>query len=200
MSDTTLVPAPLLEASQAFDIQETLLRKDVDEMDLEDVLVAWSVLDHMEKTAKQRKLALRARLLKEAEANGVENSKGSVAMPLLGGEITSEARKSKKLNPQKMAVVCERHDIALEDAGALVFVPDKDRIERLVECAAIPAWEVLEATDIKRTRALKVIKPPAVRELISSEARRLVKTSRKACLSAENSSVETPEILAAASK
>jgi hypothetical protein len=200
MSDTTLVPAPILEASQAFDIQETLLRKDVDEMDLEDVLVAWSVLDHMEKTAKQRKTALRARLLMEAETFGEKNSKGSAAMPLLGGVITSEARKSKKINPQKMSVVCERHGIALEDAGALVFVPDKDKIERLVEEAVIPAWEVLEATDIKRSQALKVVKPPAVRELISAEARRLVKTSRKACLSAENSSGGTPGISAAASK
>ena len=185
----------LISAEEARTIVNTpnrLLHTNVKEMTNDEVLVGWSLLDHVEKTAKKRKDSFRDVLL-EVAAEAKPDDKGSHTVAMLGGSVKKEARRSvgvdselllgllndRGIDPRRggrlvlngvdvtaLEDFLRQHGKSLEDFGTVEFVGEGERVEQLVADGALTVEEAVKVADVKITYALRVKKPPFVESMI----------------------------------
>ncbi len=162
-----MILAPAHEAQQAIDGQDRLLRAPVASMTTEEVLVAWSILDHIEKVSKKRKELLREALLTEAETHGdMDPETGTSRLPMLGGKVTRQARTSVKLDAKAVEKLCVSEGIDLSNAGTFKFEPSDSKLAELVVSGQLTAEQVADASKVRTNFALLVDKPTVVKQMI----------------------------------
>lgn len=164
------VLVPIVEASEAVDLQERLLRAPVQQMGDDEIFVVWCVLDHVEKLAKARKGVLRERLLTVAEEEGDEDAKGHRTVEMEGGQFVRQRKVSVRLVPVAVQSLLTRRGIDPKKGGDYVFVPNEDKLADLLEAEMIDADDLAECATEKETFALVVGKkhyPDPVRRAIS---------------------------------
>ena len=168
MSDIQRYFTPAQEAKDAINTQEKLLRAPIASLSTEEVMVSWSILDHIEKLCKQRKELMREALLSYAETNGeLDKDSGSARVEMLGGKVTRQARTSLKLDSESILEICDQKNIDPEDAGKYTFTADQDKIAKLIALGYLTVEEVEAATTIQVTYALLVDKPIIVKQMIN---------------------------------
>lgn len=161
-NDPTQYLIPAAEAADAIDSQERLLRAPVGGMKTEEVFVAWSILDHVEKMAKKRKALLRERLLLvvedvgQPECNSEGMYTGSQSVYILGGKVVRQAKEKITLNPELIRALLSAKEIPLSAGGSMQFVPDYKKLADLIAGGQIEADELAECMITKRTFALIV--------------------------------------------
>lgn len=162
MSDQAMIPAH--EAVGALNSQVMLLQTPVEDMDVDTVHTAWSVLDHIEKIVSARKKEMRGRLLEEATELGTKDEKGSTTLLLAGGAIKSEARNRVALKDDEVLALITANGMQPEAGGKFVYKADAKKLEALVASGQLEPGQI--PAKITTSYALKVNKPVEVQRLI----------------------------------
>lgn len=142
------------------------LHTDPTTVSLSEVVVAYAVLNHVEKVIDKRKKELKPHLMKQAEAHGSLLEKGHRALEVGQEKLTRERKLSAGPNEDKLKLLMETKSIALleafDEVKAVVLNPSK--LEYLVQVGKLKADEVEALRD--ESFALSVEAGPELKELL----------------------------------
>jgi len=157
----------VLNATPAVTAMDALLYREITDMGNMEVTQAWSILDHIVKTAKKRMDKLRERLLKEAETAGTLDDKGSSFLDLGDGAVVKrEARTSFRLNDGKVLHLAEERGWDKEKVGSYTYSVDAKKVAALAVLGELSEEDLDVLSEEKVTYALKVTPPESVKRII----------------------------------
>lgn len=170
MSNSEKALAVLRESQQIIDA-ETLLRTPVEELTQDAQLIAWSVLDSIEKgLVKKRKEDLRKSLMKVAEL-GKEDEKGSFVYEVAGTGGSVKKQKSQKKDVfivDKLKKLLKKKNISEETVIVYKPVVNEKVIDSLIENGVIKPKEYDAVTEPGKVGwSLIVKKPHSVKKLLN---------------------------------
>jgi hypothetical protein len=132
-----------------------VLHAPVESLSTDDVTTAWAALDLIEDLVKERKEALRARLLQEAVDHGQVTDMGGFTFTIDGTKVVREKREYQP-KAEEVVGLLQKHGIAVlegcDEITTLVVNPSK--IEHLISIGKLDReeWDLTKKT----TWALKV--------------------------------------------
>jgi hypothetical protein len=140
----------------------------IEKMSPADLVLAFRVLDFIEKQVKTRKAALRDALLGYADTFGVEDKKGSKHAQLDGSKITKEKRISTDPNADGLKTLLTAAQLGLSEAFDEVktLQVNPSKVAFLVETGKLKDSEVAALHAV--TWALKVAESKALKETFAS--------------------------------
>jgi len=134
----------------------TIFNAPIEKLSTQQITGAWLLVDMMSDVTKDRKEALRAALLEEAEKRGVTTEKGHYVLEVDGSEVIREKREGKTPDEKGVKALLEKYHLARTECfDEVVHVElNLSKLESLVETGKLPKSEV-DALK-KTTWALKV--------------------------------------------
>lgn len=164
----------VLTESKAIVEGETLLRTPIEELPPSAQLIAWSVIDALEKTLLvQRKKDLNESLKRLAQEFGVDDEEGKghriYQVPGTDGTITKQRREGKdNISVEKLKALLKKKDISPRTVIESKPVVNQKKLDRLIEEGIFTPEEYDSfASPKKPTFALVVEKPSAVKALLT---------------------------------
>lgn len=167
-------PNVVLKESRKILDAKTVLFEDVAELGEEEVVLAWSVIDALEKNLiKDRKAELRDALLELAGSCGVKSKKGHMeyAMAGLDAKVTAEKRSGKaSFDIEGLLRLLKKKGINSEQVVEYVPKVDTKELEACVLSGQITYRELAKVSTVgEDTIALKVKKPSAITKMLPAK-------------------------------
>jgi len=156
-----------------------VLHAPAEDIPIEHVVQAWSILDFIEGLIADRKAALRLRLLDEAESNGKPTDKGGQRLFISGSTVLREKRVAKSPSEDVVRKLIAEAKLKLVDVfdEQTVLVLNPSKLDLLVDTGKLDA-EALEASK-KVSWALKVFASPILQELLGGASEKVDKGKKK---------------------
>jgi hypothetical protein len=150
-----------------------IMTTSLEEMNTTEVHCGWSILDLLEKAAKDRKAEMRSRLLKDIDILGMDDDRGNSWIVLKNGSVKKEVRRSKP-RPNEAAVRALLRERGVDSARAfttrVVEELNLDSLKDLVAKGVISQAELDGVMEhAKETFALKVVKPDYLPKLLKGD-------------------------------
>lgn len=166
---------------------------DPGELSPEQQLICFSFLHALDKAVKKPLKTFKAVLMEEVKSAGKLDLKGSYNLGILDGKATATARKSVKVDTQKLFDLLESKGIETEDVGEATvtidrglfkdlmsrgfvepedivrsnFSPREEDVENLIAREKITAQEYADCCEVETTYAFKHKSPSVVKEMLS---------------------------------
>jgi len=176
MESVTVVDADIdhnsliLKDGQRITNAHELLRKPVGELDDENCMIAWSIIDSVEKELfKSRKADLRQSLIDRAVSNGERGSK-STRWDVAGGLVTVQHKRGKvTYDLAALRELCANKNVPTERliVEEVAYKIQEKAIEELIKAGIFSPEDLKLFTTVGTTvDALTVVKPPVVQALL----------------------------------
>lgn len=149
-----------------------LLNANPEEMTLEELHVAFSLLKHFTKIVGTRQKELKGVLSTLVEEHGERISDKSTKLEQLGSSVRLTQNERIKIEEKKVQALLEEKGIGLEAGGEYTWSMNERKIEDLVAAGKITPNELEACSKVSSYQSLTVGTPPKVQELISDAKRR----------------------------
>lgn len=146
----------------------SLLKTDLDALNLEELIQSFASLDKLSKAVEDRKKLLRERLMSRLETEGTPTEAGHASLKTALGSATREKRRASTPNEAEAMALLEANGLLLSEGfdEKKVLVANPSKFEHLVNVGKLPA-EAVEALR-GETFALKVQPAGKLKDILSS--------------------------------
>lgn len=139
----------------------------LDDMSINQMVLAYKLADFVEKAVKARKEALRTEILAWTEQHGELTEKAGYVADVAGFRVTNEARRSTSPDPEGIKAMLEAQALGVDEAFDTVKVLQlsPSKVKFLVESGKLDEDAVEELHKV--TRALRVQEPKEMRPVLN---------------------------------
>lgn len=138
-----------------------------DDMTINNMVLAYKLVDFVEKEAAERKKVLRKQILSYAEVEGEPTEKGGSSVQVNGFKVVRERRRAADPNPEGIKELLEKNGIDVEEAfdAVKVLQLSPTKIKYLIESGKLDKEKVEALHAI--TFALRVFEPKELKPLLA---------------------------------
>lgn len=161
-------PKDIAIAGGRDEVLNLLFKADLADLNPEDAMHAYAVLDTVSKAVEKRKAQMKAGMLEAAHEIGEIDDKGSKVVDLGDGKFTAQISRRVTWDPVKVLKLLEEAGLQPENGGSFEYKPDEKLLNSLVAAGLLDAKKAARCATVKEGYSLVIKKPESAARALAS--------------------------------